>query len=148
MATAATCQAELGCTTQAVGAVGDGWILPRKHSNSMENIAQISSSCYGASVHFHRKILLRYSSCTDQSIFIFFFNLYHFLSPANIKFCKTNPCSRKPPCSAHSSLPGWLKAHISIFDFTQFILLSHITVPKHFPKVSIHKLWHEQDKDK
>lgn len=51
----------------AVGAVGDGWILPRKHSNSMENIAQISSSCYGVSVHFLRRILLRYSNCTDQS---------------------------------------------------------------------------------
>lgn len=44
--------------TVAVRTVRDDWILPRKRSSTMENIAQISSSCYGVSVHFLRKILL------------------------------------------------------------------------------------------
>lgn len=132
------------CSTDAVavGAVGDGWILPRKHSSSMENIAQISSSCYGVSVHFLRKILLWYSSCTDQSIFLKSVSLS---VSSKCQILQNKPMFMKAPCSAHSSLQWQSKAYISILDFSQFILLSQITVPKHFQKVSNHKIFHKEE---
>lgn len=125
--------------TVAVGAVRVGWILPRKHSSSMENIAQISSSCYGVSVHFLRKIKLRYSSCTDQS-------KYFFLKSVSLSvFCKCQILQNKSMLMKATPLcTQQLETHI-ILDFIQFILLSHITIPKHFQEVSI---FHEQDKEK
>lgn len=84
--------------TVAVGAVGDGWILPRKHSNSVENIAQISSSCYGVSVHFLRKILLWYSSCNWPVKIIYFFLIC-------ITFCLQQMSNFAKWIHAHESHP-------------------------------------------
>lgn len=147
VAAAAICQAQSGCTAQTPwlwGMAGfsqentaAAWrIQHRSHLVAMESPC-ISSGKFCCDTAI---------ALTSQNNF-FFKNLYHFLSPANAILQNKSMLIKATPLCTHS-LPWQFKAHISILDFTQFILLNHVTVPKHFQKVSIHNLFHAQDKEK